>query len=108
MDSAINVLEDKLSKSEASATKSFKDKNDDLITLKTVLKNRNQEIDSLKKEINLKGKVIKEKEKEIYRLDQKSENLGDSVKQLKCEVKDLKSVNKKLVKGRANKSTCMH
>ena len=43
-------------------------------------------------------KEAKEKEKEIYRLDQKCENLEDTVKRFKSSISDLKSKNKSLLK----------
>ena len=76
----IGILTEKLSKAEDSALKSFKANNDECAALKTLHKNREHEANNLKQQNNSKGKAIKEKEREIYRLDQKSSNLEDTVK----------------------------
>ena len=99
----INLLEEKLAKAEASSMKSFKDKNEELLALKNVVKNYRQEQETSKKELNAKGKLVKEKDKEIYRLEQKCENLEYNAKKLKSEISDIKFENKKLLKAKAVK-----
>ena len=94
----IQTLEEKITNVEASAYKSLKEKNDEVNTVKNSLKNANQEIAILKNELKSKHKVVKEKEKEVFRLDQKCENLGKNLKRVKEEVNSMKSDNKKFQK----------
>jgi hypothetical protein len=67
------------------------------------VKNHRQEQETSKKELNGKGKLVKEKDKEIYSLNQKCENLEHIVKKLKSEISDIKSENKKLLKAKGVK-----
>ena len=92
---SVPLLEEKLAKAEASALKCFKEKSEEILTLKSVVKNKTHEIDNSRKDLSIKVKEAKDKEKEIYRLDQKCENLEDTVKRLKSSISDLKSENKK-------------
>ena len=99
----VNVLERKLSKAEASALKSFTSKNEEILTLKASLKKQNQEGENNQKDLKSKGKIVKEKDREIYRLQQKNENLESNLNKLKSDIKDVKTENKKLVKGKSVK-----
>jgi hypothetical protein len=99
----VNVLEKKLSKAKASALKSFNSKNEEILTLNASLKKKDQELENQKKDLNKRGKIVKEKEKEIYRLQQKNENLESNLKKLNSEINDLKTENKRLVKGNSGK-----
>ena len=91
----VSILEEKISKSEASAFKSFEEKGQEIICLKKVLKAKDSEVAGLQKEIKLANKTFKEKEKEEYRLAQKIENLSDNVKKFKSEISTLQSEKKK-------------
>ena len=66
----IHILEEKISKAEAAALKSYKEKNTESITFKKLVKDLHDEVATNKKDLNLKNKAIKEKEKEILKLDQ--------------------------------------
>ena len=81
----IQNLEEKIMNVETSAYKSFDEKNDEVNTVKNALKNANQEIAILKNEMKGKQKILKEKEREVYRLDQKCENLEENLKRVKEE-----------------------
>ena len=93
---AIQLLESKIANMEASAFKSFKDKSDEVSNLKIALKNSNREITNLKDELRARNKLVKEKEKEAYKLDQKCENLEANLRRAKEEVNSIKSKYKKL------------
>ena len=58
----------------------------------------NIEVDNHKKETHSLKKSIKEKDKELFKAENKSENFECSVKRLKTEISSLKSSNKKLSK----------
>ena len=94
----IQILEGIITNMEASAIKSFKDKNDEVDTLKIALKNSHQEITNLKNELKARNKLVKEKEKEAYKLDQKCENLEANLRGVKEEVSTIKSNYMKLQK----------
>ena len=49
----------------------------------------------------MKNKIKKEKNNEIYKLDQKCENLSDNIKKLKLEMSRVKQENKKLIKQKS-------
>ena len=94
----IQLLESKIANMEASAFKSFKDKSDEVSNLKIALKNSNREMTNLKDELRARNKLVKEKEKEAYKLDQKCENLEANLRRAKEEVNSIKSNYKKLQK----------
>ena len=94
----IKILEQKVAKAEASALKSFQKRNSDVDVLKTSLRNANNDLESYKKDLQAKNKCIKEKEKEIYKLEQKSENLASNLQKSKTQISSLESENSKLVK----------
>ena len=94
----IKILEQKLSKAEASVLKVFEERNIEEATLKKSLKNVNSELENMKKDLQSKNRFIKEKEKEVTKLELKCDNLGDSLERCKSEVKYLKSENSKLAK----------
>ena len=66
--------------------------------LKTALKKQEGDVLGVKKDLNLSKKVVKEKEKEIHRTEQKNENLADNINRLQSELGTLKVENKKLLK----------
>ena len=80
MKETIQILEQKITKIEAAALKSFEDRSLEMLNLKNALKNLKIELEISKKEITSKSKIIKEKEKENYKLDQKNENLEENVR----------------------------
>ena len=102
----INILEEKIAKMESAAIKAFNEKTDEVINLKKVLKNSHQEVVNLKNEIRVKNNIIKEKEKDIYKLDKKGNNLEDNLKKSKVELSTIKSENKKLQKKIKNSKGC--
>ena len=97
-DNTIEILEEKLSKAEASALKAFADKNDEVTSYKTALKNANKEIYSLKNELSSKHKNVKEAEKELYNQNRECDKVQDNLKKCKLENDALRSENKKLLK----------
>ena len=99
----IKILEDKISKIEASALRAFDERRQETATLKTTLKNQANENTNLKKDVTLANKNAKEKDKEIYRVEQKNENLSDNIKQFKLEISNLKAESKKLQKKKSLK-----
>ena len=56
------------------------------------------EIDNRKNEIVCLRKCVKEKDKDLYRVQRKCENLEDTVKRCRTEIASLKRENKNLVK----------
>ena len=99
------LLNQKLVKADTSARESYKNKSEENLALKVVIKNRNQDLEDLKKEFINKGKVIKDKEKELYRLDQKCTNLEECSKKIKIENKDLKAEIKKVLKDKTREAS---
>ena len=67
----IKILEEKIGKSEAAALKVFEERNQEIVTLKNVLKKKDSEISDFKKKLLGAKKALKEKEKETYKLQQK-------------------------------------
>ena len=103
-DNTIRNLEEKLRKTEASATKAFTDKNEEVNILKTSLKNANKEIDILKNNVKSQGKIVKDTEKDLYKLDRKYDVSEANLKKCMEENNVLKSKNKKLFKKLNQKS----
>ena len=101
-------LEAKISKAEAAALKVFEDKKIEIETHKKQVKFLNTESDKHKQEIRSLQKVIKEKDKELFKSESKCENLECSVQRLKTEVSSHKNNIKKLSKEKSIKSrqTC--
>ena len=95
-DETIKVLEEKVTKAEASALKEYVDKKNEVTALKTTLKNASSEIVSLKNEIKAKNKAMKETEKELNKLGWKYEKLENRFRKYEDETKHTKSENKKL------------
>ena len=94
----IEILEEKIEKAEASALKSFEKSKHDNQTLKTVNKNLNTELESLKRDQNLNIKMIRDKSKEVQKLEVKCDNLESNMRNLKVELKSLKAEKSKLTK----------
>ena len=94
----IKILEEKIGKVEESAYRAFQEKSQEISNLKDSIKKQESEGNSLRKGVNAANKVIKEKEKEIYRVVQKSENLNDTITKSKLEINSLKAEIKKLKK----------
>ena len=67
-------------------------------SLKKSVKTASLENESFKKDLQAKNKLIKEKDKEIYKLEQKFENLDTNLMRTKSELKDIKSENVRLSK----------
>ena len=101
----VKILEEKVSKAEASAFKSFEEKSQEIFCLKKAIKTKDSELACLQKEIKLANKALKEKEKEEYRLGQKNENLAENIQKFKSEISTLKSENKKLLKKNSSRSS---
>jgi hypothetical protein len=89
------ILEEKVVKAEASALKSYEQSKHDILTLKNVNKNLNTELESLKRDQNLKIKTIRDKNKELQKLEVKCDNLESNMRNLKVELKSLKTENSK-------------
>ena len=94
----IEILEQKVAKSEASALKTFQERKSDVEVLTKSLKTANNDLASCKKDLQVKNKCIKEKEREIYKLEQKSENLASNLQKAKTKISSLESERTKLVK----------
>jgi chromosome segregation ATPase len=92
----IEILEQKISKIEASALKAFDERNIDTTVLKNSLKTANIDLEHFKKDVRAQNKCIKEKEKEIYKLEQKSENLADNLQKSKTKISSLESENSEI------------
>ena len=82
-------------KAEAGALKSYEQSNHDILTLKTVNKNLNTELESLKRDQKLKIKTIRDKNKEVQKLEVKCDNLRSNMRNLRVELKSLKTENSK-------------
>ena len=104
----IDILEEKISKAEAAALQSYKEKNTESGIFKKLVKDLNDEIANNKKDLNLKNKAVKEKEKEILKLDQKCTNLASNINNFKSEISTLKQEKKKLVKQKSEKPKKAH
>ena len=94
----VQILEQKISHSEASAYKCFEERKNEVAALKKSVKSAELENDNLKKDLKSYNKLIKERDKEVYKLEQKCENLTETLKRSKAEITSLKSENVKLVK----------
>ena len=94
----ISILEHKVSKSEAAALKVFEERSLETVNMRNVLKKKDSEILSCKKDLVQANKDLKAKEKEAFKLEQKNDNQADNIKRFKTEISTLKVENKKLVK----------
>ena len=89
----IAILEDKTAKAESELLKNFKEirtlekEVEDTKVLKSVIKERNNDLSRNKEEINALKKTIKSKTKEIHNMENKELNYQDTVKKLKDEIK---------------------
>ena len=79
----IQIFEQKIANMEASALKSFEERNVEVTSLKKSIKTSNLEIESLKKDLQARNKHVKEKENETNKLEQKCENLVVNLKRTK-------------------------
>ena len=86
----IAILKEKVAKSEAAAIKSFEKSNIELSTLKKANKSLNNNLEEVKRELSLKNKQFKQKEKELHKSDVKCENLSCNLKKVKQELSSLK------------------
>jgi hypothetical protein len=91
----ITILEEKIVKADAGALQSYEQSKHDILTLKTVNKNLNTELESLKRDQNLKIKTIMNKNKEVKKLEVKCDNLESNMRNIKVELKSLKTENSK-------------
>ena len=78
-----SILEQKIGKVEAEALKTFEQNNSEVKTLKTVNRSMNNELAYLKRDLNSANKIVKQKKKEIMKLDHKCENLTTKVRKYK-------------------------
>ena len=102
----IEVLEGKIAKAEAEVFSYLKESkqlrealektNEEAAVLKTVINNFNKEAAKMKNEINHSAKIVKAKDKEIYKLDQKTLNQQNTIRNLKDLVTELKNDKAKL------------
>ena len=103
----IEFLENRIAKAEASALKTFEDKNNEVMTLKKSLKSSDIEMNTLKNEMKAKCKLVKDKEKELHNHDLKLHNLNQSFKKVKEENQILKTENKRHLKKLQQKAEKM-
>jgi septal ring factor EnvC (AmiA/AmiB activator) len=64
--------------------------------LKNSSKNNTCEAESGQRDLNLKIKTLKQKEKEILKLEGKCENLADNLRKCKADISNLRKEKKKL------------
>ena len=112
---ALGDLSDKLEKAKLTTTEILKEKHDilkakensdrmhnknlsDLEIFKTKVKTLSREKEKHEMEEKLAKKTIKSKEKEIFSLSTKNENLSDNLKRQKSEICTLKKESKNLLK----------
>jgi predicted RNase H-like nuclease (RuvC/YqgF family) len=86
----------------------FEERNTEGAALKKSIKSMNIEIDNSKKDSLAKNKFINEKENEVYKLEQKCQNLADSLKKSKADNSSLKSENSVLIKKKMAKVKKVH
>ena len=103
-----NILEQKITKIEAAALKSFEERKLESATMKNALKNAKSELECASKDVKNKSKALKEIEKEHYKLEQKNENLAENNRKLKSEVSSSKTEIKKLEKQQKTKLKRSH
>ena len=103
-----NILEQKITKIEAAALKSFEERKLETATMKNALKNAKSELECASKDVKNKSKALKEIEKEHYKLEQKNENLAENNRKLKSEVSSSKTEIKKLEKQQKTKLKKSH
>ena len=104
----IDILEEKISKVESAALKSYEEKSAELAKLRNLVKGLNIEVASNKKDLNQRNKTVQEKEKEILKLNQKCTNLATNASNFKSEINTLKQENQILVKQKAGKFIKSH
>ena len=97
----IEILENKVAKAETQALKAFEEKKTGILALKKSLKKSEDEMKTFKKDLENEQKESKVKEKAIYQLEKKCDNLNSNNKKLKTEVAQVKNENKKLLKSKA-------
>ena len=97
----IEILENKVAKAETQALKAFEEKKTEILALKSLLKKSEDEMKTFKKDLEIEQKESKVKEKAIYQLEKKCDNLNSNNKKLKTEVAQVKNENKKLLKCKA-------
>ena len=94
-----DILEEKVTTAEAKACKLFEENKSHVEAYKKQIKHLNDEVNTTKKEIIDVKKVIKEKNKDLYRINSKCENLESTVKRVRTENSNLKNVKKKIGRG---------
>ena len=99
-DEIINILESKLEEAESKVLKAFNDKKIEIDTLKNSIKKSDQEVRNLRKDLNDERKLLKEKERNIQKLELKCEKLVNDSKNVKTELIKVKNENKKLLKSK--------
>ena len=75
------------------------EKENELQILKQSSKRQNSEIVKFKEDLRLSNKTIKAKEKELFALDMKNDNLAENLQRAKSESRTLIAEKKKLEKG---------
>ena len=96
----IDILEKKVAKAEAITSKLFEEKKSNEEAYRKQIKPLNDEINARKKDSTDLKKIVKEKEKELFRVNNKCENLELTVKRIKMENAASKNVKKKLDRGK--------
>ena len=77
---------------------SLKEKDSEILLLKKSIQQQSDDALNYKSDLRKVNKVVKEKEKEIYRLESKSDNLAANCKSFKEEITRLKKERSKLEK----------
>ena len=94
----IDSLESRVAQAEMQTFKVFEGKKTEISLIKNSLKKSDDENKNLKKVIDSLKKEVKEKERVIQKLEHTSENLSTNCKNFKAELTKLKNENKKLLK----------
>ena len=97
-----DILENKLVEAEARAKKAYEEKITEVEALKNSVNKSELFAKNLKKELEIKNKVIRENENLIKKLEHKNESLATNYKNLKTDLNKVKNENRKLLKNRPN------
>ena len=100
---SLNDQVKKCNRSLSNVTKLKEEKDSEVAALRTSLKNQGSEI-NLKRDSKLYITNLKSKEKDIYALDMKCDNLAESLERVKSENSVLVSEKKRLEKNMKQKS----
>ena len=97
------VLEEKIANIEAAALKAYEDTKSELNTNKMVMKKYSDEVQTLNKDLHESKKLIKIKERENLKLENKCDNLASNLKKSKEDIALMKAERVKAEKERKKK-----